>query len=74
MDKTGALNEHVRSILIHLSRCVHFNYFSGFATVLIKFPFRKRYDTSNCVFIILPKCYQIPYVVKIGIFGQRKNV
>ena len=57
MDKTGALNEHVGSILIHWSRCIRFNYFSEFATVLIKFPFRKRHATYNCIFIILPECY-----------------
>lgn len=44
VDKTGALNECVRSVLIPLGRCVPFNYFPGFATALIKFPFRRRDD------------------------------
>lgn len=44
VDKTGALNECVRSVLIPLGGCAPFNYFSGLAIALIKFPFRKRYD------------------------------
>lgn len=44
VDKTGALNERVRSVLIPLGRCTPFNYFSGFAAALITFPFRRRHD------------------------------
>lgn len=44
VDKTGALNERVRSVLIPLGRCTPFNYFSGFAAALITYPFRRRHD------------------------------